>query len=96
MIIVPLNYYLGIAAGLGTSGVFLFVPSCALRGADRAPHLANLMSEAERIRLALDVGPGPRPSNSHCTGTSAGAPLFFIKSTRNFAGLVLLAFRSTR
>src|SRR5215813_11907535 len=35
-------------------------------------------------------------SNSHSTGTSAGAPLFLIKSTRNFAGLVVLAFRSTR
>src|SRR5262249_40300889 len=35
------------------------------------------------------------PSNSHCTGTTAGAPLSLIKSTRNFAGLVLLAFRST-
>ena len=35
-------------------------------------------------------------SNSHCTGTSAGAPLFLIKNTRNFAGLVLLAFRDER
>jgi hypothetical protein len=33
--------------------------------------------------------------NSHCAGTSAGAPLSLIKSTRNFAGWVLLAFRST-
>src|SRR6266498_836067 len=33
--------------------------------------------------------------NTHSTGTSAGAPLFLIKNTRNFAGLVLLAFRST-
>src|SRR6266536_3313182 len=32
--------------------------------------------------------------NTHSTGTSAGAPLFLIKNTRNFAGLVLLAFRS--
>ena len=31
----------------------------------------------------------------HCTGTTAGAPLFLIKTTRNFAGSVLLAFRST-
>ena len=35
------------------------------------------------------------PSNSHSTGTSAGAPLSLIKNTRNFAGLVPLAFRST-
>ncbi|SRR5229473_6844522 len=35
------------------------------------------------------------PFNTHSTGTSAGAPLFLINNTRNFAGLVLLAFRST-
>src|SRR5215472_6855542 len=35
------------------------------------------------------------PFNSHSTGTSAGAPLSLIKNTRNFAGLVPLAFRST-
>ena len=34
-------------------------------------------------------------SDGHLTGTSAGAPLFLIKTTRNLAGLVLLAFRST-
>src|SRR5262249_60936827 len=34
-------------------------------------------------------------SDSHLTGTSAGAPLALIKTTRNLAGLVLLAFRST-
>src|SRR5262249_42584877 len=34
------------------------------------------------------------PSGSHCTGTTAGAPLSLIKTTRNFAGWVLLAFRS--
>src|SRR6516164_1649675 len=34
-------------------------------------------------------------SNSHWTGTTAGAPLFLIKTTRNVAGSVLLAFRST-
>jgi hypothetical protein len=33
--------------------------------------------------------------NSHSAGTSAGAPLSLIKTTRNFAGLVALAFRST-
>ena len=33
--------------------------------------------------------------NNHCAGTSAGAPLSLIKSTRNFAGRVPLAFRST-
>src|SRR5262245_32249158 len=35
------------------------------------------------------------PSNSHSTGTSTGAPLSLIKTTTNFAGLVLLAFRPT-
>jgi len=34
------------------------------------------------------------PSGSHCTGTTAGAPLSLIKTTRNFAGWVLLAFWS--
>jgi len=33
---------------------------------------------------------------THFTGTSAGAPLVLIKTTTNLAGLVLLAFRSTR
>src|SRR5215831_4481857 len=41
------------------------------------------------------VAPPLCPFNSHCTGTRAGAPLSLIKSTRNFAGLVPLAFRST-
>src|SRR5262249_9394839 len=31
---------------------------------------------------------------SHFTGTTAGAPLSLIKTTRNFAGWVSLAFRS--
>jgi hypothetical protein len=31
------------------------------------------------------------PSRSHSTGTSTGAPLSLIKTTRNFAGLVLFA-----
>jgi len=35
------------------------------------------------------------PSNSHSTGTTTGAPLSLIKTTTNFAGLVLLAFRPT-
>jgi hypothetical protein len=34
-------------------------------------------------------------SNRHSTGTSTGAPLSLIKTTTNFAGLVLLAFRPT-
>jgi hypothetical protein len=34
-------------------------------------------------------------SGGHLTGTSTGAPLSFTRSTRNFAGLVLLAFRPT-
>jgi hypothetical protein len=39
--------------------------------------------------------PPSRPSNSHSTGKSAGAPLSLIMNTRNLAGLELLAFRST-
>src|SRR5262249_30125257 len=35
------------------------------------------------------------PFNSHCAGTTAGAPLSLIMSTRNFAAWVPLAFRST-
>ena len=45
--------------------------------------------------LELDHSPPLCSSNSHSTGTSTGAPLSLIKNTRNFAGLVLLAFRST-
>ncbi len=55
--------------------------------------------------FAEDTGPAAReersrdegspPSNSHSPGTSTGAPLSLIKNTRNVAGLVLLAFRST-
>jgi hypothetical protein len=37
----------------------------------------------------------PDNSGSHFTGTSGGAPLSLTKSTRNFAGFVLLAFRPT-
>jgi hypothetical protein len=54
-------------------------------------------SGPEQQILSVVCPPGQRPlSNSHSTGTSAGAPLFLIKNTRNFAGLVLLAFRSMR
>ena len=42
------------------------------------------------VSLALALTP-----NSHSAGTSAGAPLSLIKNTRNFAGWVALAFRST-
>ena len=34
-------------------------------------------------------------SGGHLTGTNTGAPLSFTRSTSNFAGLVLLAFRPT-
>lgn len=37
-----------------------------------------------------------RLSDAHCSGRSAGVPLFLINTTRNFAGWVALAFRSTR
>jgi len=64
-----------------------------------------LAAAAQNLRKLAKLIPTPTPmpaterpapiSNSHSTGTSAGAPLFLIKNTRNFAGLVLLAFRST-
>jgi hypothetical protein len=42
------------------------------------------------------IGSPPRcPSYRHSTGTTTGAPLSLIKTTTNFAGLVLLAFRPT-
>jgi hypothetical protein len=34
-------------------------------------------------------------SSRHFTGTSVGAPLSLTKRTKNFAGLVVLAFRPT-
>jgi hypothetical protein len=52
-------------------------------------------SEPTMRFLTRIVSPPLCSSNSHCTGTSAGAPLSLIKNTKNFAGLVLLAFRST-
>src|SRR5437667_3988382 len=50
---------------------------------------------AIRLHLELDQLTPLCPSKSHSTGTSTGASLSLIKNTRNFAGLVLLAFRST-
>ena len=47
-----------------------------------------------RPLLLCPLGPAPI-SDGYSTGTSTGAPLFLIKITKNFAGLVLLAFRST-
>src|SRR5262249_22402339 len=47
------------------------------------------------IRQGLSHGQFRVVGLRHCTGTSAGAPLSLIKSTRNFAGWVVLAFRST-
>src|SRR5262245_22487334 len=46
----------------------------------------------ELSRINLHLCSVKSPSNNHSTGTSAGAPLFLIKNTRNFAGLVSLAF----
>jgi hypothetical protein len=42
------------------------------------------------MNLASGDGPGP-----YSTGIRAGAPLFLTRTTRNFAGSVLLAFRPT-
>ena len=63
--------------------------------ADRPLALNSIRSPRLVDPPALSIRP-PYRSESHCTGTSAGAPLFLIKTTRNFAGSVLLAFRSTR
>src|SRR5262245_25853396 len=42
------------------------------------------------------IGSPPHcPSNRHSAGTNTGAPFSLIKTTTNFAGLVLLAFRPT-
>ena len=53
----------------------------------KRPHASQHTSSRSQFRV---LG-----CNSHCAGTSAGAPLSLIKSTRNFAGWVALAFRST-
>lgn len=49
--------------------------------------------------FALDISPLRAKvrdhGDSHSTGTSTGAPLFLIRNTRSFAGLVLLALRPT-
>jgi hypothetical protein len=61
----------------------------------RRPAFAALRSRSA-FTLNLISSPPPCSANSHfSTGTSTGAPLFLIKTTSNFAGLVLLAFRST-
>ena len=58
--------------------------------------ITNCVSRLEPSGSERDFVPRPAPiPNSHSAGTSAGAPLFLIKSTRNFAGSVVLAFRST-
>lgn len=56
--------------------------------------------------FSIDVYPRPAmpwvfsatpelPDNYYWAGTVGGAPLSFTKNTRNFAGLVLLAFLDT-
>src|SRR5437870_11997753 len=59
-----------------------------------SPSVAALRSRSA-FTLNLISSPPLCPSNSHSTGTSTGAPLSLIKNTRNFAGLILLAFRPT-
>ena len=71
--------------------------------ADLQEAKALLEELAEKWRRTAIVLEGPSrwkearlaPSNSHSAGTSTGAPLSLIKNTRNFDGLVLLAFRPT-
>ena len=70
------------------------------------PTMSNArFADTQLLQRSRDVRRGPAAplgqltpvysSDSHFTGTSAGAPLSLIMTTRNFAGLVLLAFRST-
>jgi hypothetical protein len=57
--------------------------------------LPKALRSRSAFTLNLISSPPLCSSNSHSTGTSTGAPLFLIKNTRNFAGLVRLAFRPT-
>ena len=59
------------------------------------PGARDVFTSVPALLFRDAVAPPLCPFNSHCTGTSAGAPLSLIKNTRNFAGLVALAFRST-
>ena len=54
---------------------------------------AHSMTSSARASSAAGISM-PDDFASHFTGTSAGAPLSLIKTTRNFAGWVPLAFRS--
>jgi hypothetical protein len=60
-------------------------------------YLGNISArDVFEVHDVVDLTVGPLcPFNSHRAGTSAGAPLSLIKNTKNFAGLVPLAFRST-
>jgi hypothetical protein len=66
----------------------LLLAACA--GSDKSPARFGL-----REAKARRGGSRKRSVQRHLTGTTAGAPLSLIKTTRNLAGLVLLAFRST-
>jgi hypothetical protein len=79
-----------------TSGMALSVPSRSCPS--RTPRAAWPAASRWYWRKRGGIGTWQRvltPSGSHSTGTSAGAPLSLIRNTRNFAGLVALAFRST-
>jgi hypothetical protein len=54
---------------------------------------AHSMTSSARASSAAGISM-PDDFASHFTGTTAGAPLSLIKTTRNFAGWVPLAFRS--
>ena len=80
---------------VSTSASALEGVTCNVRRKNRCPLRAEAVGLRIRLHLYLMKSPGPLfPSGSHCTGTTAGAPLSLIKTTRNFAGWVLLAFRS--
>src|SRR6266446_10750174 len=89
----------GVVAGAGPSAT-----RCPAHPATAsAPHRAGGSTYVRSVALQRRTRPraveAPQAqlfsSNRHSAGTSTGAPLFFIKNTRNLAGLVLLAFRLT-
>jgi hypothetical protein len=57
----------------------------------------NLSDPSERCggRAVWSEPEAPLSLRSYLTGVSTGAPLSFTMNTRNFAGLVWLAFRPT-
>ncbi|RXH02789.1 tautomerase family protein [Bradyrhizobium vignae] len=70
-----------------------FMQSIAARPAAADAPKSSFRAPSGHHLTRHDMSARPRPD--HCAGTSAGAPLSLIRSTRNLAGWVALAFRST-